>query len=671
METSQYLDLFLEESNDHLQILNKNLLIMESNPTKIELLDEIFRAAHTLKGMSATMGFEKIAHLTHHMENVLGKLRDRVVPFTNKVCDILFKCVDFIEGMLKDIASGNQGDMDIDELVVSLNNIENSIEAAATVLVEAEDLTSASKNNIDFNDYDKNLIIKAQENNFNIYEIEVTVDENCVMKAVRAFMVFRNLEPLGEIIKSNPSVQDIEDENFELSFNLVFFSPHTIDEVREAINNVSEVKSFVTIPEYYFEKEEIYVEEKIISGNELEVKSEKIEKTVSNETIKKAKINQTVRVDIGKLDNLMNLVGELVINKTRLEQIFLTNNINSLNETIEQIDRITTDLQSVVMNVRMVPIEQVFNRFPRMVRDLSKDLNKEVNLVLEGKETELDRTVIDEIGDPLVHLIRNSIDHGLETVQDRRKSNKSDIGTLKLVARHEGNQVIIEVEDDGKGISPTKIKEKALEKGLINTADLEHLDENAIVNLIFLPGFSTAKEVTDISGRGVGLDAVKNKIQSLNGTVQIETREGIGSKFTVKLPLTLAIIQALLVKVQSETYAIPLGNIEETTSLNIDEIKNIQGQKVMVLRGKVLPLIYLQKNLQITQEKESNNDEIYVVVVRRGNQQLGLVVDELIGQQEIVIKSLGKILSGLRALAGAAILGDGQVSLILDVNTLF
>jgi two-component system chemotaxis sensor kinase CheA len=364
----------------------------------------------------------------------------------------------------------------------------------------------------------------------------------------------------------------------------------------------------------------------------------------------------------------MNLVGELVINKTRLEQINLSNNMNGLNDTIEQINRITTDLQTVVQNVRMVSIEQVFNRFTRMVRDLAKELGKEVDLILEGKETELDRTVIDEIGDPLVHLIRNAVDHGLEMPEERIKNNKSSVGTLKLIAKHDGNQVTICVEDDGRGLDVERIKQKALAKNFVTQEQLENMDDQSITNMIFEAGFSTADKVTDISGRGVGLDVVKSKIQALSGQVLVETKKEHGSRFVIKLPLTLAIIQALLVRVQDETFAIPLANIDETCSLEPNQIKNIQNQQVMVLRGNVLPLISIKNILDIPGDNQT--DELYVVVVQKGDKKFGLVVEELIGQQEIVISSLGKLLSGLPGIAGASILGDGSISLILDIGTL-
>lgn len=651
MDTNEYLGLFLEESRENLQVLNEGLLSLEQDPENEMALNEIFRAAHTLKGMAATMGFEQITELTHKMENVLGKLRDKELEFSRFISDLLFKCVDALENMVEGISTGNQNEFVIDGLVASLKNLE---EGQGQAVEETSQYTVKDE----LNEYENNLILKGQEQNFHTYKVVVEVSPQCVMKAVRAFMVFKNLEELGEIIKSVPAVQDLEDEKFDREFTLYLLTKENENKIRNAVDKISEI-SLKQLAEVKIQKEANLPKEKKKTVNQVD----SWDKT-------KIKTMQTVRVDITKLDNLMNLVGELVINKTRLEQIMKTGQVTSLGETVEQIERITSDLQNVVMKVRMVPIEQVFNRFPRMVRDFSKELEKEVELVLEGQETELDRTVIDEISDPLVHLIRNSLDHGLEKPEERLAQGKSRVGTLKLIARQEGNSVLIIVEDDGQGINIEKVKTKAVENGMVTIKELEQMSEKEILDFIFAPGFSTAQQVTDISGRGVGLDVVRAKINSLNGNVFLESQPGIGTKFTIKLPLTLAIIQALLVKVEEEVYAIPLANIDETTLIEEDVIKNVQGQEVMVLRGKVLPLIRLSKVLEVPCTGKCG-EELYVVVVRKGEEQIGLVVDELIGQQEIVISSLGKLFSNLPGIAGAAILGDGKVSLILDIGTLF
>jgi two-component system chemotaxis sensor kinase CheA len=486
------------------------------------------------------------------------------------------------------------------------------------------------------------------------------------MKAVRAFMVFKALEEDGEIIKSVPPAQELDEGKFNGGFEIFMVSKTNPETLVSQINNISEIE--------------------VVSLKEMDINSLTAAKPALNQTTqvtndetvsngevtnKKAhKIKQTVRVDIDKLDNLMNLVGELVMHKGRLEQIGSSQKMPALHETIEQIDRITTDLQSVVMKVRMVPIEQVFNRFPRMVRDLAKELHKEIDFIIEGKETELDRTVIDEIGDPLVHLLRNAVDHGLESPQEREKKGKSPVGVVLLRARHEGNNVFIEVEDDGAGIEVERVLQRAVEKDFVTAKQAEQMTRDETIDLLFSSGFSTSTNVTDVSGRGVGLDVVKTKIESLNGEIFIDSKPGLGTRFKVKLPLTLAIIQALMVSIGNEIYAIPLSSVDETTMITKTDIKMVQNQEVIVLRGTVLPLFRLANLLEVT-DHANCEDEMYVVVVRRGDKQIGLVVDTLIGQQEIVIKSLGKILGSIPGVAGAIVAGDGNVRLILDITTLY
>ena len=677
MDVSQYLDLFLEESMEHLQALNAGLLNLENNPDRLDIVDEIFRSAHTLKGMSATMGYDSITQLTHKMENILGKIKEKQTVLDQELINTLFQGVDAVENMLTMIREGESPNLDLNDLMEKLTALEknrvhqqsvveshgkkkNKAKSKQEKQVKDEEIIEDKQEEdqedniiIQLTESEKHVINEAISKGHHVWEIHINISPECVMKGVRAFMVFRNLENMGDIIKAVPSAQDIEDEKFDHDFVLFLVTQKEQKEIEAALS-ISEISI------KYME------EQKNEKKKPVKPVLNKLKPASSG---KKQTVHQTVRVDIGRLDKLMNLVGELVINKTRLEQISLSNDLRGLNETIEQINRITTDLQMVVQNVRMVSIEQVFNRFPRMVRDLSQEMGKDVELILEGKDTELDRTVIDEIGDPLVHLIRNSLDHGLESPEDRIALHKNTTGVLKLSARHEGNRVTICVEDDGHGINIEAVKKKALERNLVTSMQLETMDEQSIVNLIFESGFSTANVVTDVSGRGVGLDVVKSKIHALSGQVFVETKKGQGSRFIIKLPLTLAIIQALLVKVQKEIFAIPLANIDETTNLEIDKIKNVHGQSALVLRGKVLPLIFIQKMLDVPGEDEVI--ESNVVVVQKGEQKIGLVVEELIGQQEIVISSLGKLLSGLPGIAGASILGDGRVSLILDIGTLF
>jgi two-component system chemotaxis sensor kinase CheA len=691
MDMSQYLDMFLEEAREHLQRLNDCLMQLEGSPDNRKLLDEIFRSAHTLKGMSATMGFTNIAELTHEMENVLHKIRSGEACTTLKVLDLLFKCVDSLENMVGDIINGGTGEHPISELLNELkkeetldsnsdDNFEESTVADKNVQEKIEDNNGTSDviSSFEFNEYEKNLIKQAIEQEFQCYHLIVNIDQRCVMKSARAFMVFKNMEEIGEIIKTIPMVQEIEEEKFETGFDLIMISREPIEVIRKGLISITEVTEpgITNITKVFLSMQQNIEPQQVIPKQEPKQNENVNRETQTKEqqpTIEpsKPKTSQTVRVDTNKLDNLMNLVGELVINKGGLEQIGRLSQVSGLSETLEQMDRITTDLQNVVMKVRMVPIENVFSRFPRMVRDLARDLGKEIDLIIEGKATELDRTVIDEIGDPLVHLLRNSIDHGIEEPSVRMAAGKTEAGKVILSARHEGNNVVIEVEDDGKGLNPEIIKQKAIEKGLLLPEEADELDEASIMRLVLQPGFSTAEKVTDISGRGVGLDAVKNKIEALSGNIQIESVLGTGTRFKIQLPLTLAIIQALLVLLENEVYAIPLSFIAETTSVMPYQINKIQDHEVMLLRGDVLPLIRMNEVLQVPPADLHKDDEVNIVIVRKGDKRVGLIVDTLLGQQEIVIKPLGKLLGNTPGIAGATILGDGRVSLIIDVASLF
>lgn len=672
MDMSQYLDVFLEESKEHLRSLNQKLLDLEKNPHDSASLNEIFRAAHTLKGMSSTMGFNDMADLTHHMENLLSDLKEGLLIANANIVNTLFQCVDRLQFSVDKVENGEKPECDNANLIIMLENIKaGNLEAAAILEEEIKTETVAATINqpeqdedtFVFNDYDITVLKEALSQDYFVQYLKIAVEPTCMMKAVRAFMVFKSLEEAGEIVKSDPPSQELDEGKFEGEIQLVYLTKADLTDIVDRINNISEVQVLISKP---VDPAELLTTAKA-RDQQAAIAQNSNEPDIN---IKKAhKIKQTVRVDIDRLDKLMNLVGELVMHKGRLEQIGNTHKVAELNETIEQIDRITTDLQSVVMKVRMVPIESVFNRFPRMVRDLAQSLDKEVEFLLEGKETELDRTVIDEIGDPLLHLLRNALDHGLESSQERVANGKPRQGNVILRARHEGNNVYIDVEDDGAGINPEKIAGKAIEKGLITAKEAENLSKEEIINLLFTSGFSTAANVTDVSGRGVGLDVVKTKIESLSGEIFVDSRPGLGTKFRIKLPLTLAIIQALMVAVQDEIYAIPLSSVDETTVITKRDIKTIQSQEVIMLRGNVLPLFRLTTLIDLP--TESSDDEMYVVVVRKSDRQIGLVVDTLIGQQEIVIKALGKILTGISGIAGAIVAGDGNVRLILDINTLF
>jgi len=678
MDINQYMGMFLEESREHLQTLNRCVLDLEHEPSNLQLLDEIFRSAHTIKGMSATMGFTTIAELTHEMENILDLLRKSQLTANEDILNTLFKCIDTLEQLVEKVASNSDTEIDIKALLSKITALAKG-EAAASPAAVSSAAKSIAASTISFSDTETKIIQAAQNQGMGAYEIQVSLRPGCLLKSARAYMVMNALEELGDVIKSIPPTEELEKENFEHSFQVVAVSGTEPEKLEQTLLSISEIDKVTVLPCSLPAKVQPAAEQ-MAAAPSVAVKAAALDKTDEKEkqqpanavtTIdKKLKGGQSVRVDIDKLDTLLNLVGELVINKTRLEQIGLTHRLTDLVETIEQMDRVTTDLQAVVMKVRMVPVGQVFNRFPRMVRDLSRDLNKEVNLIIQGEETELDRTVIDEIGDPLVHLLRNAIDHGVESPADRQAKGKAPIGEIRLIARHEGNNVIIVVEDDGKGINPDIIKQKAVQKGVITQSEAEKMDAAEAVRLVFAAGFSTADTVTDVSGRGVGMDAVKTKIESLGGMVDVETKINEGSKFKIRLPLTLAIIQALLVKVCEEIYAIPLGSIDSTINIKYEDIKTIQSQEVILLRGQIIPIVRLSNVLNVPEASEEAQDDLFVVIVHMGDQRAGIIVDTLIGQQEIVIKSLGKLLAGIKVIAGATILGNGQVALILDVGSL-
>lgn len=697
-ELDQYLDMFLDEAKDNLENLNQKLLDLENDPENKEIVNEIFRIAHTLKGMSSTMGFEKMANLTHKMENILDDVRGDKLNINTRIVDLLFEGLDFLEEFVKNVESdGSEGDVNVEELIENLKNI-NSEEEMQVQNVEVQEDKKENVvpktdgigqiiDNKESLEYINSVVKTAKDNNMKAYKVKVILDEKCMLKSARSYLVFKSIEEHGEIIYSNPSVDDIEDEKFDDSFSLITVNELDIDELKNAVLSVSEIED-VLIEDYIPEEdnqEEIVEQEEIIIEEEKEEKvaTEKEEKTAevkvekkeakkenSDTKQKKNRVGRTVRVDIDRLDNLMNLVSELIIVKTRLEDIDVKTKDHNMNEAIEYLERITTSLHDAVTKVRMVPIERVFNRFPRMVRDLSKDLKKEINLIMSGEETEVDRTVIDEIGEPLIHLLRNSIDHGIETPEKRISLGKPEYGEVKLLAYPDGNNVVIEVCDDGSGLNIDIIKKKAVERGVISEEKAKTMDDKDAKELIFAPGFSTANKISNVSGRGVGLDVVKTKIESLGGNVEIETERGKGSKFIIRLPLTLAIIQALLVMTKEEKYAIPLNNIKEITNINKTDIRLVEGKEIVLYRGETLPLISLANVLDV-QGEEEDIEELVVVIVKKGEKDLGIVVNSLIGQQEIVIKSLGKYLSGLSFIAGATILGNGSVALIIDTNSLF
>lgn len=681
METNQYLGIFIDESTEHLDTLYEQLLELEKNPEEKSIIEEIFRAAHTLKGMSATMGYDELATLTHKLENIFDGIRyDRITVQTDTM-DILFDAVDQLNAMVEDIAQGGDGKADIDKMMNQLDKIEKGEE----VFHEEEETSSKTSDDkkpsdtsseLELDEFQLTILSESKERGFENYEIFVKLREDCLLKGARVYMVFELLEKHGEVVYSNPTVSDLEEENFDDSFTVIFVTKHRAEEIEAKIKKVSEIEvvkvTSFSIESYKTEQERRLDEQLEQQKNQAkQVPEKKPSKQEATKQQKSGAPTKTIRVNIERLDILMNLFEELVIDRGRLEQISLELNNYELQETVERMSRVSSDLQNIILTMRMVPIDTVFNRFPRMIRQLARELNKEVEIEIIGAETELDRTVIDEIGDPLVHLIRNAMDHGIETPDERVKKGKPRKGTITLQAYHSGNHVFVEISDDGAGINKEKVRDKAIEKGVITPNEIEVLSDQQIYELILESGFSTSDKVSDVSGRGVGLDVVKNTIESLGGTISIDSVQDEGSTFTIQLPLTLSIISVLLVELQKEKYAIPLSSIIETAILKKDDIFHAHHKKVIDFRGKVVPLAFLNDIFDVPQLEEQEEDEFFsVVIVRKGNKMTGLVVDSFIGQQEVVLKSLGNYLTNVFAISGATILGDGEVALIVDTNAL-
>ncbi|MFE4027514.1 MULTISPECIES: chemotaxis protein CheW [Priestia] len=657
MDMNQYLEVFIEESREHLQNVNDQLMRFEKNTDDLGYVNEIFRSAHTLKGMSATMGFDDLAQLTHKMENVLDAVRNHQLDVHTEVLDALFESVDALEIMVQSISEGGDGQLDVKLLVQKLQRI-----------VAEEPVAQHAASSIEYDELVQTLLSQTADQGFNAFEITVQLERTCLLKAARAYMVFDVLEQAGDVIKSAPTVQDIEQEKFESSFIVILVTNESQEKLQASIMEVSEVESvkIAAVPV----KKETKMEELVSPEVAAAIQEVTVSAPSKSPVEEKRQLsnNKTIRVNIDRLDSLMNLFEELVIDRGRLEQISKELNNSELDETVERMSRISGDLQTIILNMRMVPVETVFNRFPRMVRQLSKDLGKQIELQIVGADTELDRTVIDEIGDPLVHLLRNAVDHGIEIPQARLENGKNEKGTIRLKAYHSGNHVFIDLEDDGAGINREKVLQKALDRGIIDEKTAETLTDKQVYELIFASGFSTAEQISDVSGRGVGLDVVKNTIESLGGSVTIDSNEGYGSRFSIQLPLTLSIISALLVQMSEERYALPLSSIIETAIVQPKEVMHVHGQKVIDFRGAIIPLIDLKELFTVPNSVQG--DHYSVVIVKKGEKTAGLIVDSFIGQQEIVLKSLGHYLPDVFAISGATILGDGQVALIIDCNAL-
>lgn len=698
MDMSQYLGAFLDETDDNLQRLDDLLLALEKNMVDMDVINEIFRSAHTLKGMAGTMGFTQMMGLTHAMEDRLDAARKGTRPLTEADMNLLFSGLDSLQAMADSIrGGGNDAHIDVSNMVSALRD-ESPAAGAALAAAEATaaaEASEAAKKTPKLSEQELEWVKKANDMSMTPYKIKVTLSSSCLLKAARAYMVVNRLEEMGALFKTHPTVDDLEAEKFDLDFLVYLASSQPPEELEKAVEKISDVDT-------------VEIEEMILGEIEAEAEaetpatSEPAQAAAPTATPAPApvaapapaqapaatpqgaaaqaqgqgkkdgakKASQTVRVDIGRLDKLMNLVGELVISRARIERLVQEARLREFDDPLSQLGRISGDIQELVTKLRMVPVSFTFDRFPRLIRDLSKTLNKNVELVLEGEDTELDRTVIDEIGDPMVHLIRNSMDHGIEHPAERKALGKPEKGILKIAAYQEGSGVVIEVSDDGAGIDPDRVRNKAIERGVVTEERAMSMTDEEVQQLVLLPGFSMAKAVTDLSGRGVGMDAVKTKVEALGGQFDMVSKKNEGTHVYIRLPLTLAIVLSLLIKVGDETYAISLENVEETILVKKENIKTMHGEPATLLRGEVLSLSDLGDILG-ADGIEHERDEYPVVVVKIGKNKIGFIVSELIGQQEIVIKSLGRFLSKIDGISGGTILGDGNVALILDVASFY
>ncbi len=668
---------FLDDLEEQLQLLEHNILELEQNGEEPEIIQEIFRVAHTLKGSSAAMGFEEMKLLTHEMENVLDKIRNHHLEATKPVINIFFKCLDYLR-MLKENFEVDRNNIktDISSVLSELRKILSgqyniNKKTKNEVIKKTIKETEQEDRNIQFMlDYEQYIHLEQAANSeFNILVCEVKLSEDSLMKTARAYLILNYFNEIGTVIKAVPDIFESQDDLEISKINYLVitqFDTKTVEE--KAKNELIEIDSIKVYP-YEWEK---FKSQSLLSGRE-NTKSESNSNTNSKAFDNVRKINRTVRVDVEKLEKMMDLVGELVIERTRILQVgnvlyhryTSDNTVEDLVGISNQVLRVTNELQEIVLKTRMLPIKQLFGRFPRMVRDLTESLNKEVELIIEGEETELDKMIIEDITDPLIHLIRNAIDHGIETPEERTKAGKPPKGTLQISAFHQENHVILTVQDDGRGFDLDRIKESAIKKQIITANEANSLTEHEIISLVFHAGFSTSKTVSDISGRGVGMDIVRNKIDKLNGIIDVETKKGEGTKFIVKLPLTLAILQGLLIKINDEIYVLPMSNVVEIVRKPESEIETVKGQAIALIREEVLPIIWLHDYFNIPRKKKRKN--IFIVILGVAEKRIGLVVDELIGNQEIVVKPLGSYIGKLETLSGATILGDGSVACILDV----
>ena len=641
-DMSAYKDVFLSESAEHVQAITEGLLALEGNPNDLEPVETVFRGAHSLKGMSATMGYVRTAELTHKMESLMDTVRKREQQADSSLIDLMLRAVDAVRELIADESDGGTA-VDVASLVSAL-----VMRTDATVRVD--EVTGSGDAAVQSN-------APAGADEGALWRVETMLAETCVLKAVRAYMAIKRLGNMGTVVETEPGAREIEDEKFDRSFAVIVRTRESASAISAAISAISEVESVeVTAAD---------VVEPIIEVRPTEERQRK--------SIPKLAETQTVRVSIGHLDSMVNLVGELVIIRSRLNRLARELDSHELTDALSALEQISGELQHEVMQTRMVPVGNIFNRFPRMVRDLARDLGRAVSFDMGGLDIELDRTVLDEIGDPIVHLLRNAIDHGIESEEERVAAGKPPKGTIRLEAGRDRDQVRIVVQDDGKGMDCDRIWAKAVERGIVTPSERDSYSVSDILMLTCEPGFSTAEKTTAVSGRGVGMDVVKGKIEYLGGTVTIHSEFGRGSRIVLTLPLTLAIIQSLLVGAGEQVFALPLSAVTEVLSRDEVKLKTVDGAPVVVLRdGSVAPLFRLDEVIGSVQHRRMMPEEgDHIVLLESAEQIRALAVQQLVGRHEVVIKPLSPIFKELRGLAGATVLGDGRVALILDPRTLF
>ncbi|GGO01597.1 chemotaxis protein CheA [Saccharibacillus kuerlensis] len=692
MNRDELMRFFLEEADEQLQLLEQEVLRLEQDGGAEATIQCIFRAAHTLKGSSAAMGFETMKNLTHEMENVLDQIRGGKLGVDKSIINVLFLCLDQLNDFKKQIEDRGDCEGDTGPLVEQLKKLiggDKQTQAPQSVQTSAQDL---------FGQKERDLLEEAKAEGFRGWTVRLLISESCEMKMARAFILRNRMEECVKVVAMHPGLEEIDEEAMgplEVTYLIACLKERVdIEDHLALVMKDEPVEGFELLDEHLKQpgrtETSASSEELKFAGNQASPEEESLSVSTAPAISGSAKsegdeprrvTGQSVRVDVDRLENLMNLVGELVIDQTRIAQVggLLRDLVSSdADDTMDEFDsianhisRVVGELQESVMKTRMLPIEQLFNRFPRMIRDLAQKIDKPINLLLEGKETELDRTVIEEIGDPLIHLLRNSADHGIEGRGKRLASGKPEVGMIRLKAAHQENQVVLTIEDDGGGIDAEKIKQSALSKKLITETQAAQMSEQELIHLIFAPGFSTAKEISDVSGRGVGMDIVRSHIEKLNGIIDVETKLGEGTKFTIKLPLTLAIMRGLLIRIHHSTYALPISSVAEIMRLPRKEIHSIKGQMAVRIREQVLPLVWIHDHFNVPRPAVRSDDNVFIVIVGAAEKRIALVVDELVGNQEIVVKSMGSYVGKVDGVSGATILGDGGVALILDITGIF